>query len=545
MAYGVTSEGFVKKTRQNIIDEINASLWEIWPNLNLTSTSAPGQWVGIFGDQISQDWDVLEDSYDSRDPNAAASAALDDVCAITGTERAEATKSTATFIVTGDDATALTSGRQARVPAGGIFESDAGVTINAATAWAATTAYSVGDLRQNGSPANIYRCITAGTSAASGGPTGTGTSISDGTVTWRFIGIGEGYNTVAATATATGPTAAQTYQITEIVTAETGWKGVNNLADAAIGTNEELDPPLRIRRKEELATGKGTINSIRAALLKTAGVTTAFVFQNTSDVTDANNMPPHSIQCIVAGGTDADIAATIFDQVGGGIETYGVDIVETVVDSAGNNWTIQADRADEMELWMDITVVTDGNYPNDGDDQVAAALKAKADTLAIGEDVIYKQFESAPLSSCGGVAGVIDIQAFLINKQPATVTAANAEPYALVDGQTLTARVDGQSAAQTVTFNTADFAAIGAATAAEVAAVISTDLSSPSATGGTSGGAPTITSDSSGSVRVTGGSANGALGFPTSLTPTGQANIPIGNRQIAAADTARISVASV
>ena len=42
----------------------------------------------------------------------------------------------------------------------------------------------VGDYRTNG--ANQYVCTVAGTSAASGGPTGTGTGITDGTVTWDY-----------------------------------------------------------------------------------------------------------------------------------------------------------------------------------------------------------------------------------------------------------------------------------------------------------------------------------------------------------------------
>ncbi|GGD00118.1 hypothetical protein [Undibacterium terreum] len=35
---------------------------------------------------------------------------------------------------------------------------------------------------------NVYQVINPGTSAASGGPTGTGNSIVDGTVTWKYIG---------------------------------------------------------------------------------------------------------------------------------------------------------------------------------------------------------------------------------------------------------------------------------------------------------------------------------------------------------------------
>jgi TP901-1 family phage major tail protein len=56
-----------------------------------------------------------------------------------------------------------------------------------ATAWAATTAYLAGAYVTNG--LNTYRCKTAGTSAGSGGPTGTTAGITDGTVVWDFVGV--------------------------------------------------------------------------------------------------------------------------------------------------------------------------------------------------------------------------------------------------------------------------------------------------------------------------------------------------------------------
>lgn len=55
----------------------------------------------------------------------------------------------------------------------------------AVTAWAATTAYTVGLLRSNGG--RVYTVTVAGTSAGAGGPTGTGTGIVDGTVTWDYV----------------------------------------------------------------------------------------------------------------------------------------------------------------------------------------------------------------------------------------------------------------------------------------------------------------------------------------------------------------------
>lgn len=54
--------------------------------------------------------------------------------------------------------------------------------FTAPAAWATSHAYAVGNLVTNGG--QIYRCITAGTSAAAGGPTGTASDITDGTVHW-------------------------------------------------------------------------------------------------------------------------------------------------------------------------------------------------------------------------------------------------------------------------------------------------------------------------------------------------------------------------
>jgi len=57
-----------------------------------------------------------------------------------------------------------------------------GNTIDALSKWTGSTAYQLRDTISNN--ANIYECTTAGTSAASGGPTGTGDGITDGTCVW-------------------------------------------------------------------------------------------------------------------------------------------------------------------------------------------------------------------------------------------------------------------------------------------------------------------------------------------------------------------------
>jgi len=63
------------------------------------------------------------------------------------------------------------------------------VTTGAAAlvpAWASATAYKIGQVVTNDT-LKMYRCITAGTSAGSGGPTGTNSNITDNTAHWAYV----------------------------------------------------------------------------------------------------------------------------------------------------------------------------------------------------------------------------------------------------------------------------------------------------------------------------------------------------------------------
>lgn len=62
----------------------------------------------------------------------------------------------------------------------------------AAEPWKPTTFYPVGVYCYNG--ANVYRSIQEGASAGSGGPTGTGSSINDGSVIWEYVQAKHGHD---------------------------------------------------------------------------------------------------------------------------------------------------------------------------------------------------------------------------------------------------------------------------------------------------------------------------------------------------------------
>lgn len=59
------------------------------------------------------------------------------------------------------------------------------VDLGASSSWLPSTSVVVNQMASNGG--NLYICTTAGTTAASGGPTGTGTSITDGTAVWSYV----------------------------------------------------------------------------------------------------------------------------------------------------------------------------------------------------------------------------------------------------------------------------------------------------------------------------------------------------------------------
>jgi uncharacterized SAM-binding protein YcdF (DUF218 family) len=94
----------------------------------------------------------------------------------------------------------------------------------------------------------------------------------------------------------------------------------------------------------------------------------------------------------------------------------------------------------------------------------------------------------------------------------AQVKCAAVEPFALTNGMTLTVKVN-RGAVQTVTLAAADFASIGAATAAELSAVLADDLTAAGA-GATEEG-PSVALAAASYIEVTGGTANAVLLFPT------------------------------
>lgn len=346
MAYGVTPQGFVKKTLSAVRDAI-LDYWRA--NISATiDTSEDGleyQLASSFAEQIAEAWDAQEAEYASRDPAQAEGQALDDLLHLRGIYRRPATQSLVT----------------------------ATVTLEAGT-------YAAGDLVATvaGDPtarfANDAEVVSLGVYDANKGGTGIG-----------------GTDNVVFRAESDGPVHANAGTLTVQATTPSGWSEITNAGDAILGLNEESDTDYYNRSEEELgAEGSTTADAIRAALLQLDDVRYARVYVNDDPDTDANGVLGNSVEAVMLGGDDAEIRKTLLDTKAGGIRARGSDS-GTIADSQGNVYEVGFTRPTQIQPYITVNISYNPDlYP--GDAAVKQYLLDWGDAnLSVGLDVVHNK----------------------------------------------------------------------------------------------------------------------------------------------------------
>ena len=97
-------------------------------------------------------------------------------------------------------------------------------------------------------------------------------------------------------------------------------------------------------------------NSIESAILDSVqGVTAVKCYENKTNLTDEYGRPPHSIEVVVSGGSDMEIAQAILEQKAGGIQTYGSTKVEVPSDDS-QPVEVCFNRPQLVYAWLKITL---------------------------------------------------------------------------------------------------------------------------------------------------------------------------------------------
>jgi uncharacterized phage protein gp47/JayE len=349
MTFGLTPQGFIAPTVADKVASLGSSFQaNIDGGLDLDPDQPMGQVIGTFANDITSAWEVLATVYNALNPNAAEGNALVNLSALSGTRPQVATFS---FVV-GD------------------------LTLNASTTVHAGSVVSV-----------------------AGQPTNTWTLVFD--VVSTTAGVYQGdfqANTI-------GPTKANPGTLTVINTPVVGWTAITNPTSEITGIAADTDATLRAKRELELAgQGADTVDAIRAKLLELPGMIQAFVFENTTLVTDANGLPGKAFRAVIWDGpgltvADADIGNIIWKNKPSGIQSFGATSV-TVNDSAGNPQVVNFDRASQLRTWCTCTVTPVAGVTIDANARTAVrnAIAAYATaTFNLGVSIIDLPFRASAL----------------------------------------------------------------------------------------------------------------------------------------------------
>jgi uncharacterized phage protein gp47/JayE len=336
--YGVTPEGFVRPSLQEILALIEADQRaEISQTLDLSTESVIGQNNGIYARQISLAWEALEAIHNGTDPDRAEDDQLTSISKLTGTERRGESKSIAEGVA---------------------------VTLEPGTTLIAGTHFA----HVNGKP--DVRFTPREDFTAGGGAT----------AVYYFDFEAEN----------AGPVQAPANTLNVIATPVVGWIDVNNEVDAdPLGRLTDDNPTLRLRREAALArSGSSSADAIRADVLAVTNVVSVQVFENWTDATDDQGLPAKSFEVVLFGDTADDdaIAQAIWNSKPGGIQPYGTTGDSgTATDANGDPHTMPFSRATEVPIYLEFDITKRDGYAS-LETTVAEAMDA---ALGTGVDVEF------------------------------------------------------------------------------------------------------------------------------------------------------------
>ena len=271
----ITNTGISAPQYTDILLSLEASFQSIYgTDAYIEPDSQDGQLLAIFAKAISECNDMAIAVYNSYSPATAQGVALSNAVKINGIDRASASNSQVSVELVGQVGTIINSG----LVSDGVnqWELPASVTIPPA-----------------------------------------------------------GFILVTATCATPGAISALSGTVIGIVTPTLGWQSVSNPSAASPGSPVETDASLRSRQLRSVALPSRTVlEGIVGAVKDIAGVTVVQAYENDTNLTDVNGLPPHSFSLVVLGGDSTEIANEIAAKKTPGAGTYGTTNV-IVTDSIG------------------------------------------------------------------------------------------------------------------------------------------------------------------------------------------------------------------
>jgi uncharacterized phage protein gp47/JayE len=440
--YGVTAQGFVRKPLVVIKQELEQEIRDLFGDIRTDPQSGFGQLIGVFASREADWWELAEKTYNSNFPASASGVSLDNAVSLTGTVRTAAQAASLVVQMEGDEGAVIPSGTQVSdTETGFIFslltettitesnlhkavytvdsdtEASYSITINgvvstftlsggeSATDIAAGLASEIssnlsGDVTATNEGASVIVVIDDSDDVS---------SFFEATAEGTGITLTEIWTPGLYECTVTGDVNVPAGGIDTIETPVTGFDQADNIAASFGGSDVLTDDQLRIKQQNELqGANSATLLAIKSRVLNEVdGVTEVFVFQNDTDTVDGEGRPPNSIEVVVEGGLESEIAQKIFDVKSAGIETFGSE-VENVIDPNGDTQVAKFNRPTPVDIYMIVEIIQNDEetLPSNFASLIENSVLETGEALDIGEDVILQRFFGPIYSSVSGIASI-------------------------------------------------------------------------------------------------------------------------------------------
>lgn len=415
----------------------------IGDDVDLDPTTPIGNIVQILTQLATSFDDVIQSAFWSRDIDSATGIFLTKLCAETGTIRKDATATVQDYTMfSGVEGTIIPSGSTVKQPKQYLALEDLVFTLQDDVVITATNSssikYSVSSVE-----AVTYQ-VTIGTASATYTASGNETIINLYNILADSINLIDGCTAVASVdgllietttpknitnqnfttveigcigttiASIKGDITCSASTLTEIVTSGiSGWYSVTNITSGINGYDIESDFILRQRQKTELNAVAGTEEAIQKSLSNLEDIGLARVDSNREDYDDAEGRPPHSVECVVSGSTNDEIAQAIYDKAPAGIGFFGRDDTSgTATKDSGAEVIVHFTRPSNIYAWVKFTRI-DNKEQVLPSDYVALIQENTADygndNFGIGDDFVSSRMAVPFYSTEGSILTKIEI----------------------------------------------------------------------------------------------------------------------------------------
>jgi uncharacterized phage protein gp47/JayE len=217
--------------------------------------------------------------------------------------------------------------------------------------------------------------------------------------------------------------------VTDIGTPLEGLDEVINENPSIGAMDIETDSALRKRYKTEGVENTGSsVDAIRSALLKVEDIVSVVVQENIT-LYEVNGMLPKSVECMVQGGRDEDVALAIFETKSAGIATCG-NRPPVEINYYDKRYEIYFTRPDKMDIEVSLNLIVNDEWEDAIEDVKTNIIKYIGGTdLREGRPLQYPRLDPGSTiypwrikAANKDVKGIENIDTVRINNSPGILT---------------------------------------------------------------------------------------------------------------------------